>query len=154
MCTSAMGPVSCVFTAWVSSGLLVRGGCSLLAARRQVFFASFLGSLGAHCLTLAGRACTGDCDTSLLLIWQFTLLFLTYHGPTEKNSAHGLDIYSLWNRIEGRAELPQVGWIWWCALNSTGVVYNVPPWSRNIQWIRNSAVGTNKLCLVWFCFIS
>ena len=47
---SYLGPVSCVFTSWVSSGLNVRSGCSPMAASWQVFFPSWisLGLTGSH----------------------------------------------------------------------------------------------------------
>ena len=50
---SYLGPVSCIFTSWVSSGLTTGSGCSLMAARWQVFF-SDLSFLRAHQLTLEG----------------------------------------------------------------------------------------------------
>ena len=52
---SYLGPVSCVFTSWVSSSCTLGSGCSLMTGRWQVFFVSFLSSLGAHrhgCLQL------------------------------------------------------------------------------------------------------
>ena len=49
---SYLGPVSCIFTSWVSSGLTIGSGCSLMAARWQVF--SFLSFLRVHRLTLEG----------------------------------------------------------------------------------------------------
>ena len=51
---SYLGPVSCVFTSWISSGLTIGSGCSLMAARWQIFFVSFLSSFRAHQLTLRG----------------------------------------------------------------------------------------------------
>ena len=42
MCISGLGPVSCVFTSWVSTGLTVGSGCSLVAVRWQVFFSSWV----------------------------------------------------------------------------------------------------------------
>ena len=51
MYLSYLGPVSCVITSWVSSGLTLGSGCSLMAVRWQVFFVSFLSSLRAHQLT-------------------------------------------------------------------------------------------------------
>ena len=51
---SYLGPVSCVFTSWVSTGLTLGSGCSLMAARWQAFFVSFLSSFRAHPLTLHG----------------------------------------------------------------------------------------------------
>lgn len=44
---SCLGPVHCVFTFGVFSGLTMRSGCRLMAARRQVFFC-FLSSLRAY----------------------------------------------------------------------------------------------------------
>ena len=35
------GPISCVFSSWVSSGLTMGSGCSLMIAGWQVFFVSF-----------------------------------------------------------------------------------------------------------------
>ena len=45
MCLSYLGPGSCVFTSWVSSGLTVGSGCYLMTARWQVFLPSWV-SLG------------------------------------------------------------------------------------------------------------
>ena len=42
-----------VFTSWVSSGLIVGSGCSLMVARWQIF-SSFLSSLRAYQLTICG----------------------------------------------------------------------------------------------------
>ena len=47
---SSLGPVSCVSTFWVPSGYTIGSGCSLVAARWQVFFVFFLSSLRAHWL--------------------------------------------------------------------------------------------------------
>ena len=52
---SYLGPVSWVFTSWVSSGFTLGSGCSLMAARWQVLFC-FLSSLRAPPLTL-GNGC-------------------------------------------------------------------------------------------------
>ena len=46
-------PGSCVFTSWVSLGITLESGCSLVATRRQVFF-SFPSVLRAHRLMLEG----------------------------------------------------------------------------------------------------
>ena len=46
-------PVSCVFTSLASLVLTIGSGCSLMAARWQVFF-SFLSFLRAHWFTLEG----------------------------------------------------------------------------------------------------
>ena len=50
---SYLGPVSCIFTFWVSSGLTIGSGHSLLAAWWQVRY-SLLSSLRAHQLTTSG----------------------------------------------------------------------------------------------------
>ena len=62
-----LGPVSYIFPSWVSSGLIVRSGYSLMTARWQVFF-SFLNSLRAHQLTLA--SIYDDGGILSLLIWR------------------------------------------------------------------------------------
>ena len=41
---SYLGPESCVFTSWISSGLPVGSGCSQMDARRQVFLPSWVPS--------------------------------------------------------------------------------------------------------------
>ena len=46
-----LGPLSCVFTSWVSSWLTVRDGYSLMAAKWQIL-SSFLSFLRAHWLVL------------------------------------------------------------------------------------------------------
>ena len=92
---SYLGPVSCVFIACVSSGFTVRGGCSLMATRWQVFFVSFLGSLRAHWLTL-GYGCT------LWGLWH--LLFFKklprwwYYSPKE---ARGNNISICMIKVKG-----------------------------------------------------
>ena len=63
-----LGSVSCVFTSLVSSGLTIRSGCNLKAATWQVFFVSFLSSLGLTSSQVAAIA--DDCDTICLLIQQ------------------------------------------------------------------------------------
>ena len=62
---SSLGPVSCVFSSWVSLGLTVGNGCSLMPARWQMFF-SFLSSFS---LTgLQWRAAIAD-DCDILVYW-------------------------------------------------------------------------------------
>ena len=65
---SYLGPVPCVFTCRVSSGLTLGGGCSLMVARRQVFFPSWVpsGLTSSHWRAES----TDDCDILCLLIWQ------------------------------------------------------------------------------------
>ena len=54
---SYLGPVSCVFTSWVSSGLTIGSGCTLMAARWQVFFPSWISSgLTSSLLSVAAIA--------------------------------------------------------------------------------------------------
>ena len=55
-------PVSCVFTSLASLALTIGSGCSLMAARWQVFF-SFLRSLRAHKLTI-------DCGHNCQWLWH------------------------------------------------------------------------------------
>ena len=66
---SYLGPASYVFISWVSSGLTTGSGCSLMAARWQVFF-SFLSSLRAHRSPSAVAAIAEDWDILCLLIQQ------------------------------------------------------------------------------------
>lgn len=65
---SYLGPVACVFTSWVSSGLTMGSDCSLMATIWQVFFV-FLSFLRAQWLTLEGWKCWWLWN-SYLLIWQ------------------------------------------------------------------------------------
>ena len=55
---SFLGPVSCIFTSWVSSGWTLGSGCSVMAATWQVCLVSFLSFLRAHQLTLGGGCTT------------------------------------------------------------------------------------------------
>ena len=66
---SSLRPVSCVFTSWVSSGLTVGRACSLMAARWQVFFPTWVPS-GLTSSPQAGAAIADDCDVLCLLIRQ------------------------------------------------------------------------------------
>ena len=56
MLLSYLGPASSILTASVSPGFAVRSGCSLVAARWQVFFVSFLSSFRANQLSLGGAS--------------------------------------------------------------------------------------------------
>ena len=74
------GPVSCVFTSWVSLGHTIGNGCRLtMAARWQVFF-SFLGALGAHQLT---SGCVWAVATIAELYFQ---VYKTYQEEEKKRS--------------------------------------------------------------------
>ena len=64
-----LGPVSCVFTSWDSSGLNIGSGCSLMAARWQVFFSSWVPSRSISSPSLV-TAITDDSDILCLLIRQ------------------------------------------------------------------------------------
>ena len=70
LCTrpSYLGPVSCVSTSWVSSGLTIGNGCSLMAARRQVFLPSWVfWGLTSSPSVVAGIP--GDCDIFVIPSW-------------------------------------------------------------------------------------
>ena len=54
---SSLGPISHVVTSWVSSGLPVGNGCSLMAARWQVFFPSWVSSGVASSMSGSGCNC-------------------------------------------------------------------------------------------------
>ena len=74
MYLSCLEPAFHVFTSWVSSGCTVGSGCSLMAARWQVFFLSFQSSSG---LTLKDGCDADDCDILCLLMGQVIFYFLT-----------------------------------------------------------------------------
>ena len=96
---SYLGPVSCVFTSWVSSGLTVGSGCSLMAARWQVF-SSFLSSLRAH--QLAGGGCNRW--------WLWHPLFTDMAG-----SIPFLDIFCCcWSLVSHIFSFPQLCLLWSC----------------------------------------
>ena len=71
---SYLGPVSCVFTSWVSSGLTLGSDCSTMAARWQVLFPSWVPS-GLASSPWRAASTTDDCDILCLLIWQEILHF-------------------------------------------------------------------------------
>lgn len=71
---SYLGQVSCVFISWVSSQCTLGSGCSLLAARWQLYslcFPNSLGPTGSH-LEVARIA---DYRDILLLIWWAIFYF-------------------------------------------------------------------------------
>ena len=68
ICTSAILGQCPVFTSWISSGLIVGNGCSLMPARWQVFFISWVPS--ALISTPLAVAPTSDRDILCLLILQ------------------------------------------------------------------------------------
>ena len=59
---SYLGPVFCVFTSWVFSGLFVGSGCSQMAVRWHVFCPSWVPS-GLTGSPLAVGAAADECDT-------------------------------------------------------------------------------------------
>ena len=69
---SYLGPVSRVSTSWVSSGLTTGSGCSLIAARWQVFFPSWVSS-GLTC-SIWRAAMADDCDILCLLAGNIPFL--------------------------------------------------------------------------------
>ena len=76
---SSLGPVSCVFTSWVSSGLTVGSGCSLMAPRWQVFFPSWVPSGLTSSLSMV-EAIADDCD--ILVYWygrKYSFLRMIVH---------------------------------------------------------------------------
>ena len=80
ICTSAtyLGPVPCVFTCCLCSGLTIGSGCRLMAAKWQAFL-SFLSVLRVHGLTLEG------CHhwwlwCPCVLMWQEIFHFLVSYG--------------------------------------------------------------------------
>ena len=66
---SSLGPESCTFTPWGSSGLPVGSGCGLRATRWQVFWASWVPS-GLTSSPFMVAAITDDWDILCLLICQ------------------------------------------------------------------------------------
>ena len=58
-----------VFTSWISSGLTLVSGCSLMATREELFFLSWIPSRLTSSLPVVA-AITDDSDTLCLLMWQ------------------------------------------------------------------------------------
>ena len=65
---NCLGPVSCVFSSRVSSGLSVGGDCSLMAARQQVLPSCVPSGLTSS--PSVGAAIRDDCASPCLLMWQ------------------------------------------------------------------------------------
>ena len=63
------GAVSCVFTSWVSLGLIIGSGCSVMTARWQIFFSSWVPSRFSSSPFVVA-AIADDCDIICLLLWQ------------------------------------------------------------------------------------
>ena len=115
---SSLGPWSCVFTSWASSGLTIGSGCSLMATRQQVFF--FPSSLMAHWLML------GTCNLwwlwhSCLLIWQeifqVSSSYVSYaynRSPLSICCGPGATCYI---RDTAMVELNQDPWVHRCSIN-------------------------------------
>ena len=85
MYLSYLGPGSCVFTSWVSSGLTLGSGCSLITAGWQVFFPScvFSGHTSSSSMV---TAISGDWDILFLPIWQQILHFSKTQPSRTENS--------------------------------------------------------------------
>ena len=73
---TSLGPVSCVFTSWVSSGLTIGSGYRLMAARWQVFFPFSALFLRAQQLRLEG------CNRWWLWHPLFTDMAISYLSPS------------------------------------------------------------------------
>ena len=70
ICSSALWNLNFfVFTFWVSSGITIGSGCSLMTPRWQVLFPFWVPS-GLTCLTLVVATIADDYDVLHLLIWQ------------------------------------------------------------------------------------
>ena len=68
MFLSYLGPVSCAFPSWASSGLTIGSGCSLVIARWLVFFPP---GVSSELTSLHWRAAIADDrDILCILIWQ------------------------------------------------------------------------------------
>ena len=64
-----LGPEPCVFTSWISSGLTIGSGCSLMAARWPVFFLYWVPSEFTSSPSMVAATAV-DYDILCLLIWQ------------------------------------------------------------------------------------
>ena len=73
-------PVSCVFTSWISLGLTIGSGCSLLAARWQGFFPSWVPSELTSSPSVVA-AIYDNYDILSLLIGQEIFHFSTSQTP-------------------------------------------------------------------------
>ena len=81
-------------TSWVSSGLTMGSGCSLMAARWQVFFPSWVPSgLSSSRWRVA---IAEDCDILCLLIWQETFHFPQAWGADSEKKSENLTRHVLW----------------------------------------------------------
>ena len=68
MFLSYLEPVSCAFPSWVSSGLTIGSGCSLVIVRWQIVFPS---GVSSELTSLRWRAAIADnCGILCILIWQ------------------------------------------------------------------------------------
>ena len=74
---SYLGPVSRVSTSWVSSGLTIGNGCSLMAARGQVFLPSWV-SWGLTSSPSVVAGIPGDCDIFVIPSWYDRKYSISY----------------------------------------------------------------------------
>ena len=107
---SYLGPVSCVFTSWVSSGLTRGSGCSLMAAKWQVFFPSWVSSgfTGSHWKA----AIADDCDIPITDM-AGNISFLNSHSQTKQRSQKKPTLGLPWWSSGWHSTLPmQLAWVW------------------------------------------
>ena len=92
---SYLGTVSCVCTSWVSSGISGASGCSLMAARRQVFFSFCVPS---RLTSSHWRAVIAD-DCDILVYWYGRKYYIFQNHSLRKNKAQKQASWlSLWSR--------------------------------------------------------
>ena len=119
---SYLGPVSCVFTCWVPSGLTVGSGCSLMAARWLVFFSfqSFLRFTGS-----CWRAIIADVCESVVY-WYGRKYSISHPTPTKSESSlslvlPGFNHHLYIANLEQNLKKIQ-------SYKCNGLFYNISPW--------------------------
>ena len=115
---SYLGPVSCVFTSGVPSGLTTGSGCSLRAARWQVFFPSWVPS---------GLTIPGGC----LCWWQW---------PPLLTDVKELDFSLSTNDVSNFKDLYHPGSISWPVLRWHPIFAMDPATVRHNRFESNSAI--------------
>ena len=102
---SYLRPISCVFTSWVSSGLTRGSGCSLTAAKWQVFFPSWVSHTGGLQLLMT--------VTSLITDMAGNISFLNSHSQTKQRSQKKPTLGLPWWSSGWHSMLPmQLAWVW------------------------------------------
>ena len=96
ICVSAIwGQYSVLFTSWASVRLTKRSGCSLMAARRQVFFSFCVPS---RLTSSHWRAVIAD-DCDILVYWYGRKYYIFQNHSLRKNKAQKQASWlSLWSR--------------------------------------------------------